>query len=41
MAFTVIAGQQDIKLDDQSLEWGFFKELPGALRVKSFNGYPA
>ena len=35
---TVIDDQQVLKLDSQSLEWKFFKELPQGLRVKSFHG---
>lgn len=34
----VIDDQQVLRLDGQSLEWKFFKELPRALRVKSFHG---
>ena len=35
---TVIDGEQVIKLDGQSHEWKFFKELPRAFRVKAFHG---
>ncbi len=34
---TSIDGQQPIKLDGQSLEWQFLKELPKAFHVKPFH----
>lgn len=37
--FHAIPLSLDIKLDEQSLEWGFFDDLPGELRnAKWFNG---
>lgn len=38
---TIVADNQPVKLDDQSLDWKYAKELPADFRIKSLdNGQP-